>query len=72
MRKYLQIADAEAVDGTYEFFSKRLARTPRTELEGIKNILTSINAGQRNPSEFVDMSLLDEIEKEGFVQKLYQ
>ena len=72
LRKYLQIADAEAVDGTYEFFAKRLARTPRTELEGIKNILTSINAGQRNPSEFVDMSLLDEIEKEGFVQKLYQ
>ncbi len=72
LRKYLQIADAEAVDGTYEFFSKRLARTPRTELEGIKNILLSINAGQRNPTEFVDMSLLDEIEKEGFVQKLYQ
>ena len=63
--------DAEAVEGTYEFFAKRLARSPRTELEGIKNILLSINAGQRNPTEFVDMSLLDEIEKEGFVQKLY-
>ena len=72
LRKYLQIADAEAVDGTYEFFAKRLPRTPRTELEGIKNILTSINAGQRNPSDFIDMSLIDEIEKEGFVQKLYQ
>jgi NitT/TauT family transport system substrate-binding protein len=71
LRKYLQIADAEAIDGTYEFFSKRLPRTPRTELEGIKNILVSINAGQRNPADFVDMSLIDEIEKEGFVQKLY-
>ena len=72
LRKYLQIADAEAVEGTYEFFAKRLPRTPRTELEGIKNILVSINAGQRNPADFVDMSLIDEIEKEGFVQKLYQ
>jgi NitT/TauT family transport system substrate-binding protein len=71
LRKYLQIADAEAVDGTYEFFAKRLPRTPRTEMEGIKNILVSINAGQRNPNDFVDMSLIDEIEKEGFVQKLY-
>jgi len=71
LRKYLQIADAEAVDGTYEFFAKRLPRTPRTEMEGIRNILTSINAGQRNAGEFVDMSLIDEIEKEGFVQKLY-
>lgn len=71
LRKYLQITDAEAVEGTYDFFAKRLARSPRTELEGIKNILTSIGAGQKNPTEFVDMSLIDEIEKEGFVQKLY-
>jgi NitT/TauT family transport system substrate-binding protein len=71
LRKHLQITDAEAVEGTYEFFAKRLVRSPRTELEGIKNILTSIGAGQRNAAEFVDMSLIDEIEKEGFVQKLY-
>ncbi|HKY07322.1 MAG TPA: NrtA/SsuA/CpmA family ABC transporter substrate-binding protein [Candidatus Binatia bacterium] len=71
LRKHLQITDSEAVEGTYEFFAKRLARSPRTELEGIKNILNSIDAGQKNPADFVDMSLLDEIEKEGFVQKLY-
>jgi ABC-type nitrate/sulfonate/bicarbonate transport system substrate-binding protein len=71
LKKHLQISDPEAVDGTYEFFAKRLPRTPRTELEGIKNILSSIDAGQKNPADFVDMSLIDEIEREGFVQKLY-
>ena len=71
LRKYLQITDAEAVEGTHKFFADRLSRSPRTELEGIKNILGSIGAGQRTPAEFVDMSLIDEIEKEGFVQKLY-
>jgi NitT/TauT family transport system substrate-binding protein len=71
LRKYLQITDNEAVEGTYEFFSKRLLRSPRTELEGIKNILNSIGSPQKNPADFVDMSLLDEIAKEGFVQKLY-
>jgi ABC-type nitrate/sulfonate/bicarbonate transport system substrate-binding protein len=71
LRKHLQITDAEAVEGTYEFFAKRLPRSPRTELEGIKNILASIDAAQKNPAEFIDMSLIDEIEKEGFVQKLY-
>lgn len=71
LRKHLQITDSEAVEGTYEFFAKRLPRTPRTELQGIKNILASIDAGQKNPAEFVDMSLIDEIEREGFVQKLY-
>jgi hypothetical protein len=40
-------------------------------LEGIKNILASIDAGQKIPAAFIDMSLIDEIEKEGFVQKLY-
>jgi NitT/TauT family transport system substrate-binding protein len=71
LRKHLQVTDSEAVEGTYKFFADRLARSPRTELEGIKNILASIDAGQKNPADFVDMSLIDEIEKEGFVQKLY-
>ena len=71
LRKHLQILDPEAVEGTYEFFAKRLPRSPRTELEGIKNILVSIGAGQKNPADFIDMSLIDEIEREGFVKKLY-
>jgi ABC-type nitrate/sulfonate/bicarbonate transport system substrate-binding protein len=71
LRKHLQVTDAEAVEGTYEFFAKRLPRSPRTEVEGIQNILASIGAGQRTPAEFIDMSIIDEIEKEGFVQKLY-
>jgi NitT/TauT family transport system substrate-binding protein len=71
LRKHLQVTDPEAVDGTYEFFAKRLPRSPRTELEGIKNILASINASDKNPADFIDMSIIDEIEREGFIKKLY-
>ena len=71
LRKHIQIMDVEAVEGTYEFFAKRLPRSPRTELEGIKNILVSIDAGDKNPADFIDMSLIDEIEREGFIKKLY-
>src|ERR1043165_3594507 len=71
LKKYLQVADPEAVEGTYEFFSRPLPRTPRTEVEGIKNILESIDTPKKDPAEFLDMSLIDEIEREGFVQKLY-
>jgi len=71
LRKHLQISDPEAVEGTYEFFAKRLPRSPRTELEGIKNILASTDAGDKNPADFIDMSLIDEIEREGLVKKLY-
>ena len=71
LRKHLQISNPEAVDGTYEFFAKRLPRSPRTEPEWIKNILVSIDAGDKNPADFIDMSLIDEIEREGLVKKLY-
>ena len=71
LRKYLQVSDPEAVAVTYDFFSNRMPRVPRTEVEGVKNILAEIGASQRDPADFFDMSLVDEIEKEGFVQKLY-
>ena len=71
LKKYLQVSEPDAITGTYDFFSKRMARAPRTEVEGVKNILGEIGAAQRDPAEFFDMSLVDEIEKEGFVQKLY-
>jgi hypothetical protein len=40
-------------------------------LEGTKNILLSIDAGDKNPADVIDMSLIDEIEREGFIKKLY-
>jgi len=71
LRKYIQVSETEAVNGTYDFFSKRMPRVPRTEVEGVKNILGEIGAAQRDPADFFDASLMDEIEKEGFIQKLY-
>jgi NitT/TauT family transport system substrate-binding protein len=70
LKKYLRVDDTEATDATYEFFARRTDALPRTHLEGLRNILREMNAPQRNPAEFVDMSLLDEIEKEGFMQRL--
>lgn len=70
LRKYLKIDDSEAVEATYDFFAKRFDPLPRANLEGVRNILKEMDAAQRNPADFVDMSLLDEIEKEGFLQKL--
>ena len=59
-----------SIEATYEFFSRRTEALPRPNLEGIKNILKEMAAPQRNPNDFFDMSLLDEIEKEGFMQRL--
>jgi ABC-type nitrate/sulfonate/bicarbonate transport system substrate-binding protein len=70
LKKYLRVDDMESIEATYEFFSRRTEAMPRANLEGIGNILKEMAAPQRNPQEFIDMSLLDEIEKEGFMQKL--
>ena len=71
LKKHLQVADTEAIEGTYDFFAKRLGRVPRTEVEGIRNILATIDTPKKDPGEYLDMSLIEEIEREGFVQKLY-
>lgn len=70
LKKYLRVDDMESIEATYDFFSRRMDALPRPNLEGVKNILREMGAPQRNPSDFIDISLLDEIEKEGFVQKL--
>ena len=70
LRKYLKVNDPEAIDATYEFFSTRMLEVPRAETEGLKNILADLGAPQRSPSDFLDMTLLDELEREGFFQRL--
>ncbi|HEY7220309.1 MAG TPA: ABC transporter substrate-binding protein [Candidatus Binatia bacterium] len=74
LKKYLRVGDdadsTEAIGATYDFFSRRAEPMPRPSLDGLRNILREMNAPQRNPAEFIDMSLLDEIEKEGFIRKL--
>jgi len=70
LKKYLKVNDPEAIDATYEFFSTRMLQVPRAETEGLKNILADLGAPQRSPNEFIDMTLLDELEREGFFQRL--
>jgi hypothetical protein len=66
----LRVDDAEAIAATYDFFAQRTELPPRPNFEGIKSILTEMGAPQRAPGDFVDLSLLDEIEREGFLQRL--
>ncbi|MGH7872875.1 MAG: ABC transporter substrate-binding protein, partial [Candidatus Binatia bacterium] len=70
LKKYLRVDDVPSIEATYEFFSRRTEAVPRPNPDGIKNILKEMAAPQRNPNDFLDMSLLDEIEKEGFMQRL--
>ena len=70
MKKYLKVNDPEAIDATYGFFAPRMLELPRADTEGVKNILADFGALQRSPNDFLDMTLLDELEREGFFQRL--
>jgi ABC-type nitrate/sulfonate/bicarbonate transport system substrate-binding protein len=70
LRKYLRVGDAEAIEATYDFFAPRTDLPPRANLEGVRNILKEMEAPQRNPADFIDMSLIEELDGEGFFQKL--
>jgi hypothetical protein len=71
----MRVDDPETVRSTYEYFAPRFSQPPRVNLSGVRDTL-SFYAGQnadfknRKPEEFVDHSLLDELEKEGFFKKL--
>ena len=50
---------------TYEYFVKSVSESLRTDLEGLREFLESIDpkmasAGKRNPADFIDESVLDE------------
>jgi len=73
--KRMRIDDSETVESTYEYFAPRFSFPPRVNLEGIKETLEfyaqrNPDFKNRRPEEFVDHSILDELEKEGFFKKL--
>jgi len=71
----MRVDDPETVRSTYEYFAPRFSLPPRVNLSGVRDTLNfyaeqNADFKNRKPEEFVDHSLLDELEKEGFFKKL--
>lgn len=69
--RYLRTTDPEVLDATYVWFVKRVAKRPYPTLKGIQFLLDEFSAKlpqakNAKPDQFVDLSLLQELEKEGF------
>jgi NitT/TauT family transport system substrate-binding protein len=67
----MRLDDLEILRATYDYFAPRFSFPPRVNIQGIKDTLdfyaeTSPELRGRKPEEFVDQSLLDELEREGF------
>ena len=71
----MRVDDPETVRTTYEYFAPRFSFPPRVNVEGVRETLSfyaeqNADFKNRKPEEFIDHSLLDELEKEGFFKKV--
>jgi NitT/TauT family transport system substrate-binding protein len=69
--RYLRTSDPEVLDATYEAFVKVVSKKPYPTLKGIQFLLDEVatklpQAKSAKPEQFVDLSLLQQLEKEGF------
>ena len=73
--KYMRTTDPEVLDATYDWFVKRVSKKPYPTLKGIQYLLDEVasklpNAKSAKPEQFVDLSLLQQLEREGFFTEM--
>jgi taurine transport system substrate-binding protein len=72
----LKQQDSKVLDATYDYFAPKFSFPPRVERDGIRNALELVSArdreakGEINVEQFIDESLIDELEREGFFKKM--
>jgi ABC-type nitrate/sulfonate/bicarbonate transport systems, periplasmic components len=77
LKKYTRLDDMSLVQTSYEEMSQRLIRrVPHPDREGIQTIIDQLaktrpQMKNLNPGDFIDPSILKEIEDSGFIKKLY-
>jgi NitT/TauT family transport system substrate-binding protein len=72
--KYTAVKDPEILGELYRIYAlKHLERIPFVNPESVDAILqTEVKAGSAKPADFIDNSLIAEIEREGFFRQLYR
>ena len=75
LTRYMRTDDQDVLDYSYEHYLKRTPKKPYPTMKGIQN-LVDMSAPQipqaktTKPEQFVDLSFLQELEKEGFFEEL--
>lgn len=76
IKKTLRLDDEELVNESYEIFSKAFLLAPYPNIKGMKTsfeyvAMTRPEVWNHKPEEFADASFVEELEKSGFIKKLY-
>ena len=75
--KYMRMKDPKELDEAYEILDSLTQRRPYPTMEGFKNIIAGLSskmpaAKNADPKDFVDVRFLEELDRSGFIDKLYR
>jgi len=76
LRPYVGLGDRETLEATWQYANDTLERVPHPDPEGIKVVIqdrarTRPEVGKLSPEQFIDGSIIQELEREGFFKKLF-
>ena len=72
LAKYTRVQEPEILAESYRIYGqKHLQKSIQVDLEGVRQLLRTLGkeSANANPSQFVDASLIQELDKEGFFQQ---
>lgn len=76
LTKYSKIQDEEILEGTWRNHAKTILRVPRASLKSIQQLIDyDASQGKKmnlRPEQVVDLSLVEELERSGFIDSLYK
>ena len=76
IQKWTRAKNRDEVKEAYALQAKNMLRVPRTSVDGVRTILEGLDkvpaAKTADPRRFIDFTILDELEKEGFLGSLYK
>jgi NitT/TauT family transport system substrate-binding protein len=76
IQKWTRAKNRDEVKEAYAIQAKHMLRIPRTAVDGVRTILEGMEklpgAKGADPRRFIDFTILDELEKEGFLKNLYK
>lgn len=72
-KKYLRFSDPELLAGTYDFWVNIYSPKPYVDPREIETYLLSLNyRGSAKPEDFIDNSIVAELDREGFIDAMYK
>jgi ABC-type nitrate/sulfonate/bicarbonate transport system substrate-binding protein len=72
LRKYLRISDPKLLAGTYDYWVHIYPSKPYVDPEEVRSYLVTLkDKGTAKPEDFIDNSIMAELDREGFIEAAY-